>query len=44
MKDEQELNTLKTKIEPTISTSDYETNIAEKKYQMQDSYGAYTGA
>lgn len=27
-----------------ISTSDYETNIAEKKYQMQDSYGAYTGA
>lgn len=44
VQEEQELSTLKTKIEPTISTSDYETNIAEKKYQMQDTYGAYTGA
>ena len=44
LKDEQELNNLKTKLEPTISSSDYETNIAEKKYQMQDGFGSYTGA
>ena len=43
-KDEQELVNLKAKIEPSISTSDYETNIAEKKYQMQENYGAYTGS
>lgn len=35
---------LKNKISPTVSNSDYETNIAEKKYQMQDSYAAYTTA
>ena len=26
-----------------MSSSDYETNIAEKKFQMQDNYGNYTG-
>ena len=34
---------LKTKIEPNASSSDYEMNIAEKKYQMQQNYGNYTG-
>lgn len=34
---------LKEKIEPNVSSSDYETNIAEKKFQMQDNYGNYTG-
>lgn len=34
---------LKTKIEPTSNSSDYELNVAEKKYQMQDNFGTYTG-
>ena len=41
--EEQELENLKVKIEPSSSSSDYELNIAEKKYQMQDNYGNYTG-
>ena len=42
--EEHQLQDLKTKISPTVSTSDYETNIAEKKYLMQDSYASYTAA
>lgn len=40
---EQELEALKVKVEPNASSSDYELNIGEKKYQMQDNYGTYTG-
>ena len=40
---EQELLQLKDKIEPNVSSSDYEINISEKKFQMQDNYGNYTG-
>jgi hypothetical protein len=35
---------LKNKISPTANTSDYETSVAEKKYQIQDAYNAYTAA
>lgn len=39
--DEKALNQIKDKISPTINNSDYEVNIAEKKYQMHDQYSLY---
>ena len=40
--DEKALNAIKDKISPTINNSDYEVNIAEKKYQMHDQYATYS--
>jgi intraflagellar transport protein 74 len=39
--DEKALSQIKDKISPTINNSDYEVNIAEKKYQMHDQYSLY---
>ena len=41
LEDEKALTALKDKISPTISNSDYEVNIAEKKYQMHDQFAVY---
>ncbi len=41
LEDEKTLTQIKDKLSPTINTSDYETNIAEKKYAMQDQYPVY---
>ena len=41
LEDEKALTQLKDKISPTISNSDYEVNIAEKKYQMHDQFAVY---
>ena len=41
LQDEKSLNQIKDKISPTISNSDYEVNIAEKKYQMHDQFALY---
>jgi hypothetical protein len=35
------LTDIKDKVGPTISNSDYEVNIAEKKYQMHDQFSIY---
>lgn len=42
IEDEKSLGQIKDKIGPTISNSDYEVNIAEKKYQMHDQFGVYS--
>jgi uncharacterized protein YaaN involved in tellurite resistance len=41
LEDEKTLNQIKDKLSPTISNSDYEVNIAEKKYQMHDQFSVY---
>ncbi len=41
IQDEQSLNQIKNKISPTISNSDYEVNISDKKYQMHDQFSVY---
>ena len=41
IEDEKSLGQLKDKISPTINNSDYEVNIAEKKYQMHDQFSVY---
>jgi hypothetical protein len=41
IQDEESLNQIKNKIGPTISNSDYEVNISEKKYQMHDQFSVY---
>jgi len=41
LEDEKLLTQLKDKISPTITNSDYEVNIAEKKYQMHDQFSVY---
>lgn len=41
IEDEKTLTQIKDKISPTISNSDYEVNIAEKKYQMHDQFSIY---
>lgn len=38
---EKALAQIKDKISPNINNSDYEVNIAEKKYQMHDQFSAY---
>ena len=40
--DEKALGQIKDKISPTINNSDYEVNIAEKKYQMHDQFAVYS--
>ena len=42
LEDEKALGQIKDKIAPTVSNSDYEVNIAEKKYQMHDQFGVYS--
>lgn len=42
LEDEKALGQIKEKIGPTINNSDYEVNIAEKKYQMHDQFAAYS--
>lgn len=42
IEDEKALGQIKDKISPTINNSDYEVNIAEKKYQMHDQFGVYS--
>lgn len=42
IEDEKSLGQIKDKIGPTIGNSDYEVNIAEKKYQMHDQFGVYS--
>ena len=41
IEDEKTLTQIKDKISPTISNSDYEVNIAEKKYQMHEQFSIY---
>lgn len=41
LEDEKTLTQIKDKISPTISNSDYEVNIAEKKYQMHEQFSIY---
>jgi hypothetical protein len=41
IEDEKALNQIKDKISPTINNSDYEVNIAEKKYMMHDQFSVY---
>lgn len=42
--DEKALGQIKDKISPTINNSDYEVNIAEKKYQMHDQFAVYSAS
>jgi intraflagellar transport protein 74 len=42
--DEKSLGQMKDKISPTINNSDYEVNIAEKKYQMHDQFATYSAS
>lgn len=41
LESEKALAQIKEKIGPTINNSDYEVNIAEKKYQMHDQFSVY---
>ena len=41
IEDEKSLTQIRDKIGPTINNSDYEVNIAEKKYQMHDQFSVY---
>lgn len=41
LEDEKNLTQIKDKISPTIANSDYEVNIAEKKYNMHDQFSIY---
>ena len=42
--DMKDLESLREKINPTLSTSDYDLNVAEKKYQMHDAFSGYNSA
>lgn len=42
LEEEKSLGQIKDKIAPTVNNSDYEVNIAEKKYQMHDQFGIYS--
>lgn len=42
LENEKALGQIKDKISPTINNSDYEVNIAEKKYQMHDQFSTYS--
>ena len=44
MEDEKALGQIKDKVGPTINNSDYESNIAEKKYQMHDQFSSYNAS
>lgn len=35
---------IKDKLSQTLSTSDYEINVAEKKYQVHDQFASYSAA
>ncbi len=43
-KEQQELANIKEKLSQTLSTSDYEINVAQKKYQVHDQFAPYSAA
>ena len=43
-KEQEELAQIKEKLTQTLSTSDYEINVAEKKYQVHDQFASYSAA
>ncbi len=43
-KEQEELAQIKEKLSQTLSSSDYEINVAEKKYQVHDQFGPYSAA
>lgn len=43
-KEQEELTQIKDKLSQTLSTSDYEINVAEKKYQVHDQFAPYSAA
>jgi hypothetical protein len=43
-KEQEELAQIKEKMTSTLTTSDYEINVAEKKYQVHDQFASYSAS